>query len=327
MQHKMQLSAACINRSDTLSPDSYDYSSYFSRIPDALKEADFAVANMEFSCGLPPFTGYPAFSAPSSLAAEVQNAGIDLFLCANNHIFDRGTAGVRSTISVYDSLGAAYTGIYRDSSAMSVNYPYITDIRGIKAAFINFTYGTNGNSADYPVSRMDSSEVKKAIRKARSDGADIIIALPHWGEEYTLEPSPEQLRWQKMLYREGVRIIIGTHPHVIQPVDISYCADGAIDKLTAFSLGNYISNMSLKNTQAELLFNIKLAKDSKGAVSIAAADAIWLWCARGGKLEKNYTTIPIAEYLDRKDEFIIKEEYHKMKRTYLHLQEIIKYGK
>lgn len=328
MQHQRQLYTALKPGADSLDPESYDYSSYFSRIGDAISGADFAVANMEFSCGLTPFTGYPRFSAPESLAEEAQKAGVDLFLCANNHIFDRGTAGVESTISVYRRLGEAYTGVYSDSTDLMDRYPYITDIKGIKIAFINFTYGLNGNKADYPVSMMDSAEVKKAIGRAISNECDLIVALPHWGEEYILEPSAEQIKWKEMLYREGVRVIIGGHPHVIQSVDVSYSDDGAIDSLTAYSLGNYISNMSLKNTQVGMLFKLKLVKDTlTGKTGIASADAEWLWCARGGKYERNYTVFPIEEYLGKKNEFIVKEEFHKMKKTYLHLREIIKYGK
>lgn len=326
MQHKRQLQSARVQGADTLLSESYDYSSYYKYTGKILSRADFAVANMEFVCGLPPYTGYPSFSAPASLAQETLEGGIDLFLCANNHIFDKGQKGYQKTIETYKTLGAEYTGVYSDPDEMERTSPYIAEIKGVKVAFINFTYGTNLAAGKAIVQRMDTLSVSRSIERARADGAQFIIALPHWGVEYSILPSPQQKHWEEYLYSRGVNAIIGTHPHVVQPINVIRSAEGEIEHVTAYSLGNYISNMSAKNTQIGFIFVLKLVKEGEKC-RIVSGEPVWLWCSRGGRFEKNYTTFPVADFLDKPDLFPIKYEYDNMVETYHRLRENIPYGK
>lgn len=327
MQHKKQLQVARIKNNDTLLSSSYDYSSYFKYTGDIISGADYAVANMEFVCGLPPYTGYPSFSAPKSLAEEAVNSGIDLFLCANNHIFDKGQRGFEATIKTYSELHIAYTGVYRNRAEQDSLNPYITDIKGIKCAFINFTYGTNTAAREAVVNRMDSVSVVKAIRKGEEKGADFIIALPHWGVEYSVLPSPQQKKWESFLYRNGVDVIIGSHPHVVQPMNYITSPDGEIKHITAYSLGNYISNMSAKNTQMGFIFLLKITK-RENRCQIISGEPIWIWCARGGRFKDNYTVLPVEQFIGEEARFPIKYEYQNMTDTYSNLKEIITdYGK
>lgn len=325
MQHQRQLDFALKKGGDTLDPASYDYSSYFRHTGHIISEADFAVANMEFVCGYPPYTGYPSFSAPASLAQECKEAGIDLFLCANNHIFDKGQKGLEMTLQTYDSLGVPYTGVYHDREAQKRGTPYYTEIKGVKFAFINFTYGTNAAALKGAVNRMDSTLIIKLANDARQAGADFIIALPHWGTEYSTEPSERQKGWEKFLYEIGIDAIIGSHPHVVQPVRTIRDDKGEIRNITAYSLGNYISNMSAKNTQAGFIFVLKVAvTDDKP--KIVCGEPVWLWCARGGRFESNYTVLPIEEFADKPEMFPVKYEYNNMLETYNRLRGEIKYG-
>ena len=213
--------------------------------------ADFTVANMEFCLGGPPYTGYPSFSAPESLAEEAADAGVDLFLCANNHICDRGRRGLASSIDRYEALGVPFTGIYRDSLSEASANPFITDIGGARVAFVNFTYGTNGVSVPPPfiVNKMESGAVREAIRRAQEAGADIIIALPHWGPEYATEPSVRQKEWAGRLLEWGADVVIGTHPHVVQRAELP----------VVYSLGNLISNMSRRDTELGLAYRLDIA--------------------------------------------------------------------
>ena len=178
MQHSRQLQSAHIPGTDTLVASSYDYSSYFTHIRPYIDSADLTVANMEFCLGGPPYTGYPSFSAPESIAEEAAEAGIGLFLCANNHICDRGRRGLTSSFEKYSEIGVPITGIYRDSLSWMNDNPLITVIKGIKIAFVNFTYGTNGVRvpAPYIVNMMDRHSVREAIERAREAEADIILA-------------------------------------------------------------------------------------------------------------------------------------------------------
>ena len=302
MQHGKQLKSALIPGEDPDSADSYDYSHVFKYIGEQIGNSDITVANMEFPVGVPPYSGYPEFSAPVSIAEEAVKSGIDLFLIANNHLLDKGEKGIRRTIELYDSLGVNYTGAYRDSLEEKSDNPKILVVNGVKIAFLNFTYGTNGFPVPEPfvVNEMDSIEVKKAIRRGFERGAEIIIALPHWGEEYQLYPNEEQKKWAEMLKREGVRVIIGGHPHVPQTGEIEYAEESlpqekAIKNIVFYSLGNYISNQSEPDyTQLELLVTITLVRDNiSGAIGLLPPKYEYLWCFKAGEFEKDYTVVPI----------------------------------
>lgn len=324
MQHYSQLKSA-LKDDDSLSSASYDYSSYFKYIEDRIKEADYAIANMEFVLGAVPYTGHPDFSAPISILEETKRAGVDLFLCANNHICDKGRRGLKTTFSAYSQLGASYTGVYENRADEIKNNPFVIEIKGIKIAFINFSYGTNGRIPEpYVVNIADASYVKTAIIRAQKLNPDIIIALPHWGIEYSLKSSRYQKGWRDFLFNNGVYVIVGTHPHVIQPIEVKHNSKGDIKSIVAYSLGNLISNMSRKHTQLGLLFSLDLTKNENNNLIIADLDYEFTWCARKGDIIDNYTTIPVEDFLGKKDLFLNKAEYEKMKSTYFQVLDSLK---
>lgn len=312
MSHGPQTSAALRPGGNRANPADYDYSSYFRHVQDRFDAADFVVANLEFPCGVKPYSGYPFFSAPQSLAYEAQRCGIDLFLAANNHICDQGRAGMDSTYAVYSRLGVPFTGLYRSAGEEFANNPMMADIRGLRVAFLNFTYGTNGLPVPppYRVSLLDSAYVKEVVARARDRGADLIVALPHWGEEYHQFPGASQRRWAGLLLREGVDAIVGAHPHVVQPVEFTP------PHVIAWSLGNYVSNQSDVNTQIGLLLELTVVRDESGRAVIVEANPTYLWCSRRRMLEQNYTVIPIRDWLGRRDTWLDKSDYDKMVREW-----------
>ena len=317
MAHYRQLKVARIPGADSTKSSSYDFSSYYKYTRKWLEKSDISVANMENPVGLAPYTGYPIFSAPESIVTETVNAGVDLLLAANNHICDKGRRGLDSTWAVYQRTPARYTGMWRDTMDEQMNNPAIIMCRGFKIAFINFSYGFNGFEipAPYVLGSMDSLQVKRAIARAKDRDADYIVALPHWGVEYNLDYSAEQRRWRDNLYRWGADMIVGSHPHVPQAVESK---DG---RITAYSLGNFISNMSIANGQIGILLNVSLVRNEDGTIEALPPEVIWLWCGRGGFFEENYTTIPIEEWLDRPDEFINRAQYDKMVREYTRIKQ------
>lgn len=312
MQHRQQLHSALIPGTDSTLSSSYDYSSYFAHVQHFIDEADFTVANMEFCLGGPPYTGYPSFSAPEALAEEAAEAGIDLFLCANNHICDKGRRGLVSSLEKYEKIGVPVTGVYRDSLDEQKHNPYIAELGGARVAFINFTYGTNGIRVPEPfiVNMMDKEKVREAFVRARKMEADIIIALPHWGQEYTTVPDSRQREWAEFLLECGADAVIGSHPHVIQPVEFP----------VAYSMGNFISNMSLRNTELGLMIILKIAVTSYGDSYVAGLEAVPVWCSRPGGYGDGYTVLPVREFLNRKEEFRSSYNYGKMKDTYNRLK-------
>jgi poly-gamma-glutamate synthesis protein (capsule biosynthesis protein) len=316
MTHGPQVTAALRLGGDRNNPADYDYSACFSHVADRFAAADFVVANMEFPCGVTPYTGYPQFSAPQSLAYEAKRAGIDLFLTANNHICDKGRAGIDSTYVVYSRMGIPFTGVYRSEGEEYLRNPLIVRIKGHDIAFINFTYGTNGLPVPAPwrVNLLDSTHVLEVIDRARARGAELIVALPHWGLEYHLEPSQNQREWADFLHRNGVAAIVGSHPHVVQP------AVFAPPYATAFSLGNFLSNQSDPFTQIGMLYELVLTSNGRGGLAIAEAIPTYTWCSRRRMLEANYTVIPILDWIGRRDEWSDKSDYDKMLREWTALK-------
>ena len=304
MQHRQQIHSALIPGTDSMQSSSYDYSSYFTHVQHFIDETDFTAANMEFCLGGPPYTGYPSFSAPESLAKEAAEAGIDLFLCANNHICDRGRRGLVSSLDKYEEIGVPITGVYRDRLDEYEHNPYIAEIGDIRVAFINFT--------PFIVNMMDKDDVREAFARASKREADIIVALPHWGQEYTTEPDSRQREWAEFLLECGADAVIGGHPHVVQPVEPP----------VAYSLGNFISNMSLRNTELGLMMILKIAVTSYGDCYVAGMEAVPVWCSRPGGYGDRYTVLPVEEFLNRKEEFRSEHNYTKMKDTYNRLKSL-----
>ena len=258
MQHKAQLNAA-------LRPDgTYDYSGCFTQVTPEIEAADIAVCNFETTLGGAPYTGYPQFCSPDEYAEAIRDAGFDIFLTANNHCMDTRTHGLVRTLDVLDSLGIKHLGTYRNQAERDSLYPYILKRGNMRIALLNYTYDTNGIPVAKPciVNYIDTIQIKADIRRARQLKADCIIACMHWGTEYMTEPDKDQKKLEDWLYAHGVDHIIGSHPHVVQPVrTLPDYRNRPIRHLTVWSLGNYISNMSAPNTDHGLAVTLHLKKN------------------------------------------------------------------
>ncbi len=343
MQHGVQIRNAHIPGTDMDKISSYNYTYAFKYFKERFKRADLAVANMEFPVGLPPYSGYPQFSAPTAIVNEAIESGIGLFCIANNHILDKGRAGIERSLSVYDEFAGEshleegkshkpiyYTGAYANDSTEYADNPRIVDLKGVKVAFINFTYGTNGFSTPAPfvVNRMDSTKVKEVIARAKERGAQMIIAMPHWGAEYELYPGTKQKEWAKMLFNNGVRIIIGSHPHVPQTAEL-YLNNtlhprkyGEIEKMVFYSLGNYISNQSIPDyTQLGMLVEIKIIKNNlNGEITLSRPDFEYIWCFKKNEFAPYYTVVPVNDFIGKPELVKSKEQYKRMIDTYNYIK-------
>ena len=294
----------------------YDYDGFFSELGSITRDADISVANLEFSLAGKPYTGYPSFSAPDSYAYCIADHGVDVFLTANNHILDKGRKGLRRTLQVYDamrdSLGIRYTGCAADPAADSLVNPLVIVLRGIRIAFVNFTYGNNYEPYEgWPVIRMmDKAEVKSMMDRAKQMDADFIVVLPHWGEEFHLRHSREQAEWADWLVEQGADLIVGAHPHVVQ--DTAHVRGVPV----VYSMGNAVSNMSKENTRLELAVRARFVNYPDGGKKMLEPELSFLWCCLPGTLRDNYVTVPVADFRDRRDEWIDPSDYDNMISTY-----------
>ena len=258
MQHKAQLDAA--RQTD----GTYDYSGCFALVTPEIEAADIAVCNFETTLGGTPYSGYPQFCSPDEYAAAVRDAGFDIFLTANNHCMDRRTRGLIRTLDVLDSLGISHLGTYRNQAERDSLYPYIIEQNGIRIALLNYTYDTNGIPVAKPciVNYIDTAIIRKDLMRARELKVDCIIACMHWGTEYMTQPDARQKKLEDWLYAHGVDHIIGSHPHVVQPVrTLPDYRSRPSRHLTVWSLGNYISNMTAPHTYEGLAVTLRLKKN------------------------------------------------------------------
>lgn len=289
MQHQAQL-----DKAKEIGGGEYDYSDCFKLIAPQIKEADYAICNLEVPLGGgTDYTGYPCFSAPDSYVESLADAGFDMFLTANNHCLDRkGKAAIR-TLNVLDSLQLNHIGTFRSQAERDSLVPFIKNINGISIAFLNYTYGTNGIKPDHgvEVSLIDKEKIRKEIAKSRQKGAEIIIVNMHWGIEYVLIENNVQKDLTNFLIDNGVDIIIGSHPHVVQPMKVIKNKKENKDVLVVYSLGNFISNMKTADTRGGAMVWVTLSRDSIGQAKFIKADYETLFAAKPeGK--KNFRVIP-----------------------------------
>lgn len=223
---------------------SWDFSPQFRRVRPLFYDS-LAVGNLEtvFAGEKRGYAGYPSFNTPDELAGSLADLGIRVLTLSTNHILDRGVSGAARTISVLDNAGISWTGLGHGDVAP--NDALLIDYGGLKWAFVNYCYGSNAplpeynSSDDVHLNVISQNAVAEGLRKAQNTSPDVIVACFHWGSEYSLVPSEEQRRMAAFSIENGASLVIGTHPHVLQTVEIASSDRGPA--LVAYSLGNFVS--------------------------------------------------------------------------------------
>ena len=267
---------------------SYDFSYVFQDISLYSKSADICIGNLEttFAGEEVGYSSYPTFNTPDSLAYELKDIGLDVLSTAGNHSLDKGFNGLSRTIDTLNSADIAHLGTYKTEEDQ--NKTLIKYIKGIKIAFVNYTYGTNGitipSDKQFCVNLIDEDLMKKQIEVAKEENPDIIIACMHWGNEYKTTQNSTQEKLADFLFQNGVDIILGTHPHVLEPMEKRTVTleDGTTkDGFVIYSLGNFIADQNAEYTRDSIILNLDITKHIDGTISI-----------------DNYEYIPIYMYKD-----------------------------
>ncbi len=224
----------------------YSYDAVFAHTKEEIAKADIAIANQEVIIGGKNLgvSGYPAFNAPFEMGHDLVEAGFDVICHGTNHALDKGKKGLLSCVEFwetnYPQIGVL--GIHDSQEDRDNLYFYEKD--GVKIAILNYTYGTNGiplpSGMPYAVDMLEEEQVAADIRRAETE-ADFTIVCPHWGTEYKLEPSAQQKKWTDIFLREGVDLVLGTHPHVIEPIEWVTDEATAHKMLVYYSLGNFVN--------------------------------------------------------------------------------------
>lgn len=302
MQHGGQIAAAYNADADT-----YDYNDCFKFVRPIIERTDIAIANLEVTHAGKPYKGYPQFSAPPQLSEALVNAGFDVILTANNHSCDGGAKGIIGTLDVLEKLHVKHTGTFRSAAEREASYPLVIEKNGFKIAILNYTYGTNGLTVAPPliVNYIDSNVMRKDFAKAKKMGVDYIVCTMHWGDEYKSLPNAYQQKWEKYCYELGADMVIGSHPHVLEPIEQK--SIGGKDKLTVWSLGNYVSNQRDRYKDGGMMVRATIER-STDRIEIKRVEPIltWVYPRQEGKTKPFYI-LPEFNYNTYHAGFLSKE--------------------
>ncbi|WP_207641627.1 CapA family protein [Syntrophomonas palmitatica] len=246
-----------------MQPDgSYRFEGFFREVEDLIKEGDYSSTDFEAALAGSEtgYTGYPLFNSPDAIADFLKRAGFDLVITANNHCLDRGYAGGIRTLRVLKQAGLDTLGTYENAES-SKKY-LIKNIRGVKIAYLAYTYGTNGipipsEHPDY-VNFLDKDKILQDIKTLRPE-VDIIILALHWGVEYQPRPNQDQIMLACSFLEAGADVILGSHPHVIQTMETINIKGQ--NKFVIYSMGNFISSQIGNERNSGIVLKMKFKKD------------------------------------------------------------------
>jgi len=325
MCHTVQFEYAKVSR------DSFDFNPVFRNVSKHLSKSDFTFGNIEtvFAGKKAKYTGYPRFNSPSDLLYALKNAGFDLLTTSNNHSLDRGEVGVLRTINELNKRSLNYNGTY--VSQADHDSIRIFNIKGISIAFLAYSYGTNGNpipkGKSYLINLIDYESIHRDIQAAKSKNPDIVLVHFHFGDEYEREPSDYQKQVVDSTIEMGADIIIGGHPHVLQPVKFIKSHKSVFDSvLVAYSLGNFISNQRKKYTDTGGILTISITKNLfDNTLKISNVEFIPTWVFKGNTWNKNeFVLLPSMSAMnDSSITFLNKNHIDKMEESIRDTKEVL----
>ena len=339
------------------SDGSYNFDSIFRYITDYVSAADYSVANLETtfagtSNGF-PYSGYPNFNCPDALADATKNAGFDMLLTANNHSYDTTLVGFKRTLEIVRATGQETLGTYLSADEQKWA---IEEINGIKVGMLCYTYATgvdakgapqlNGNAAiseaglcnyfTYDNLPKFYDEIEGYLNDMRAAGAEATVVYMHWGVEYVTEPREQEKNIAQKLCDMGVDVIIGGHPHVVQPVDLlTSTTDTDHKTVILYSMGNAVSNQRVGNissistphTEDGVLFSVTFSKYSDDTVYLEGVELIPTWVnlnANNGS--RQYNIVPLVD--DIRDQWMSRfnmteNQFNDAQRSYDRTEAIV----
>lgn len=306
-----------------VSKDSFDFSPVYRNVKKYLESSDFTFGNLEtVTAGKENggYTGYPFFNSPASYTTDLKNNGFDLLVTANNHALDRSEKGILKTIDEINSRNLNYTGTFisqRDRDSIR-----IFDVKGIKFAVLAYSYGTNGNpipkGKNYLINLIDYGLIENDIKNARKLGSELVLVNFHFGEEYRREPVQFQKEVVNKTIEFGADVIIGGHPHVLQPVNFYKTNNDNIDSgFVAYSMGNFFSNQRKRYTDAGMILTLSIKKDLlNNKFEIVKVNYLPTWVFKGNTENgKEFVLLPAIGYEDTTIN-LTKAEIEKMNQAF-----------
>lgn len=286
---------------------SYDMTDWFEVIAPSLEQADLVIGNLETSFAGPEeeYSGFPHFNTPDALADALKGAGFDVLTTANNHSNDFRAAGIARTLEVLDAAGLAHTGSY--ASQEDFEQQLIVEVKGIRVGVLAYSATFNSTpKEDYHVRALSQELVERDVQAMRDQGADYVLCMVHWGEEYEERADSTQREQATMLAECGVDAIFGSHPHVIQTAEMLTVDDGQGGQKhvpVAYSMGNFISNQQNRPCDMGIIFEIELLRrGDTGETSLEGAGFVPTVVYRGDDGDRDtYSVLPCGVYMEKED--------------------------
>lgn len=275
MGHMPQVNAAKYDGGDS----SYNYRKAFKEVKDYFNLFDIRVGNLEVTFAGEPYSGYPRFSSPDQYGEDIKDVGVDVLLLANNHILDGAQKGFERTLSTVDRLQFQRVGGFYNQAEKDSIYPLILDKHGIKLSILNYTYGTNGFTPKHPniVNYIDTALIRKDVLRSRELGAELVIACVHWGVEYARREHISQSQVAKFMVQSGIDLIVGGHPHVVQPIKWLPAKNESDSVAVAYSLGNFFSNQRDRYKNGGIALQVQIIKrDSLAKIEQVSYEPFWV---------------------------------------------------
>ncbi len=284
----------------------YDFNGFYRHLTDEISAADIAVINQETILGGDQFkyTGYPTFNTPDAMGHAIVNAGFDVVLHATNHTMDKKDKGVEHCLEFWKTTYPDITvlGIYESKEAQDT--VTVVEKNGIRIAMLNYTYGLNGikipEGKEHLVTLLTWSNrdyIRSQIQQAK-EVSDFVIVFPHWGTEYKYEPDKNQIAWTELFAEEGVDLVIGAHPHVLEPVEWIDRPDGE-KMLVFYSLGNFISGQIEAPRLLGGMANVTITETPEGSFEISDCSVIPVVTHYSEQVgDGTYSTYRLSEYTE-----------------------------
>lgn len=317
--------------------NTYDFSNVFTDIQSYIQNADIAIGNLEttFAGKDVGYSGYPTFNTPEELAKNIVDLGIDVVSTANNHSLDKRYNGLISTLDELDKVGLSHTGTYRSKEEQDTIL--IKNVNGINIAFLSFTYGTNGipvpSGKEYCVNLIDENLMLDQLSKAKALNPDIICVNMHWGDEYKLVQNKNQEKLADFLFKNGVDIILGSHPHVLEPMEKRTITleDGTTkDGFLIYSLGNFMSGQVIESTRNSIILQLQITKHSNNKITIDSYNYIPTYMLDNGvNSNDRYKILDINNTIlkyENGDNSISENLYNTLKSVKMKVDEIVGYS-
>jgi len=313
--------------------DRYDFAPMLVDVAPALKNSTLTVANVDgvMQGGTrKTYAGYPNFSTPPELMSALKESGVGLLTLANNHALDFYFDGLKATIANCERYEMDFVGGAR--SREEREQPAIRDLNGIKVGFLNYTEYLNGmekyadkNATVYGIITLNKANFARDVDELRRTGADVVLAYVHWGTEYQEKPDGSQKRYAKRIAEAGADVIIGSHPHIVQPaVWIDAPNGGTVDGrcLCVYSLGNFLADKRSELRDTGVIFEFTIEETADGRFAVRSPKYIptyiWRYRARSGGYEYRVVNCGLWQG-DERPEGMSESDHRKVKAAWKYI--------